>query len=185
MFIEVDNSGELLDCLIVAFTHQAFANEAFQAVRSWEFEIPAAGPHRVNMVAPVTFTFEHAGVLVRERFGPDELDYRNVRFVYSPVRANELDRPPKPLVSVSPKYPKALSDEGIKGVVTLEFFIDEKGKIRMPRPVGNAHPLLAGLAAEALRLWEFEPPLRRGRPVLVLARSDFKFVPGESEPRAN
>ena len=178
LLAEIDEHGKLADCLITAFTHKEFATEAFNAVAKWKFELLDEQRTRATTIVPMTFSFEYQGTLVREKLGPDPSDY-HFNFIYRPCRAADLDHPPKLLHTIPPKYPKALGDQGISGVIAMEFFIDELGRVRMPVPLGDAHPILAGLAATALKLWEFEPPKRRGRPVLVSAMTQFKFEPGE------
>lgn len=179
MLIEVDQRGRIVDRLITAFTHAEFAQEAFRVVGEWQFQPMGRMDQPSFVVAPLTFIFEYSGTLVREKWLDSTfLDgYREWRFTYAPCRAKDLDRPPQPAISVQPRYPKALGDEGVTGRITMAFYIDEKGKVRMPMPMGDADARLAGLAAEALRLWEFDPPTRRGRPVLVRAEADFIFEP--------
>ena len=63
------------------------------------------------------------------------------------------------------------------GKVTVDFFIDEAGKVRFPIAREPAEPRLAGLAIAALKLWEFEPPKRGDLAVLARASTSFAFEP--------
>jgi TonB family protein len=73
--------------------------------------------------------------------------------------------------------PVANSDDQIHSV-TVEFYIDEQGNVRMAAvPRTSAGDAYAAAAVAAVEQWRFEPPLRRGQPVLVLAQQEFNFRP--------
>ncbi|MCX6951979.1 MAG: energy transducer TonB [Verrucomicrobia bacterium] len=96
---------------------------------------------------------------------------------FEPARVlRELDRIPVPLQAVSPRYPEELARLGAVGEITVDFYIDERGAVRMPYVSSHAQPLLARLAVDAVRQWKFEPPTRRGQPVLVHVRQLFRFT---------
>ena len=86
----------------------------------------------------------------------------------------DFDRIPVPLHTVTPAYPKELAAQGD---VTVEFYIDEQGAVRMPSVIGGPPRLLAELAVDSVRQWKFEPPTSKGRPVLVCVRQVFRFKP--------
>ena len=87
----------------------------------------------------------------------------------------ELDRIPTPMVTVAPDYPAELAQKGVRGKVTVDFYIDESGTVRMPSvpPLDNSE--LVELAVKALRQWKFGVPTRDGKPVLVKASQSFNF----------
>ena len=75
--------------------------------------------------------------------------------------------------------PSVNSDEKVH-TVTVEFYIDEQGTVRMAAvPRESAGDVYAAAAVAAVEQWRFEPPLRKGEPVLVLAQQEFKFRPKE------
>jgi TonB family protein len=62
----------------------------------------------------------------------------------------------------------------------VEFYIDPQGNVRMPsvsRETIEANEELSAVAIAAVSQWQFDPPLAKGRPVLVLAQQDFTFKP--------
>jgi TonB family protein len=71
---------------------------------------------------------------------------------------------------------------GVGGKVTVDFFVDESGKTRMPVVAGRSDDSLAGFAIAAVKQWRFEPPTRGGIPVLVRVSQDFNFVPANPPP---
>jgi outer membrane biosynthesis protein TonB len=63
--------------------------------------------------------------------------------------------------------------------VSVDFFIDETGSVRMPAVSANDDVHLTALAIDALRQWKFEPPTHNGRPVLAKAVQVFNFGTGK------
>jgi protein TonB len=135
----------------------------------------------VGTTTEILFQFETKGVVVTTGIS-DFIEGRvaqilGTRFVYQPCTLAELDRIPAPIVTVKPQYPAELAAKGVKGDVTVEFYIDEAGMIRVPAVSVNDDSRLCALAVAALRQWKFEPPTRNGHPVLVKASQVFKFGP--------
>ena len=178
LMLEVDGQGRLMDCLVTGFTRKEFADEALKAVRTWRF-IPARLNGRpASAVLPLTVLFRTNGVLAVTRQA-EQLPRPDTHYEYEPCPTRELDQTPKVLTTVPPLYPKELSDRGVRGRVTLDFYIDETGRVRFPVAREPADPQLAGLAIAALKVWFFEPPRRQGVPVLARASTSFAFDPPE------
>jgi outer membrane biosynthesis protein TonB len=59
--------------------------------------------------------------------------------------------------------------------VTIEFFIDETGAVRLPAGVTTENKVLTALALDAVKQWKFTPPTTRGKGVLVKASQVFNF----------
>ena len=180
VMVSVDASGQLSDTLVVGYTNVAFANAAVSALKRWTYEPAKAHGMARTSRACVYFTFKNdMGVMTQPL--PGMADYRAIHsrdehYVYSACQLRELDRIPIPAEVVQPSLPK----EGLKAKrsVTVEFYIDGEGKVRMPAiDRSETDDVYAAAAVKAVEQWRFEPPLRRGRPVLVLARQEFNFVP--------
>lgn len=179
----VDGEGRLDDYLITSYTHRAFAREVESVLKKWRFE-----PMRINGVpvwarAQLGFSFEARGVVIT-RYALDGvamltgsmLEEANRVQVVS--RQADLDGPLVVAQAVSPLYPAQLADGGEAGVVMMEFFVDESGRVRLPVMEGNgAHPWFGEAAAQAVLQWRFEPPMRKGRPTVVRVRQQFVFSP--------
>ena len=177
VLINIDPEGKLADTLVVAYTHPPFAKAATDAVRSWRYEPARQGGDTVGSVVDIAFRFEIDGVLVIERNGiPDYPPAeRSGTFVYKPQGLKTLDRIPTPLTVSQPIYPKKWDEDGIRGRVLVDFYIDEKGAVRMPAIVTADHPFLASAAITAVREWRFAPPLHKGKPVLAHCQQVFTF----------
>ena len=65
---------------------------------------------------------------------------------------------------VKPKYPKALRDAGVQGVVRITALIGKDGRVT-PREVVSGPEQLRPLALDAVRQWVYEPTLFAGEPV--------------------
>jgi TonB family protein len=176
--ISVDAEGRLTDCLVVGYTHEAFANEVVSAVKRWVYEPARVGGHARAASTNLIFKFssdysvivEGLGAGVETHFIPE---LRN-RYSYAAYQLRHLDRIPTPVHVVQP----SLSDLPEKPrTVIVEFYIDEEGRVRAPSvSLAEAENIYAAAAVAAVEQWRFEPPLRRGKPVLVVAKQEFRFL---------
>jgi TonB family protein len=175
----VEADGTMSDRLVVAYSHRPFADSTASALRRWKFQ-----PARVNGVpvainTSVTVEFQLEGPTLISLTGSEHvvtLFFRlpTGRDGYRPAQVHELDRPPAVMEAPSPMYPESLAASRT-GEVTVEFYIDEAGRPRMPGVSRDDDPQLGALAVDALSKWKFEPATARGRPVLVRATQTFAF----------
>lgn len=77
----------------------------------------------------------------------------------------QLDRTPKVLRRVPPKYPSELRKAGVEGVVVVQFTVDSSGVVRDATAISSPNSDLAKLAEIAISNWAFEPGMRAGHPV--------------------
>jgi TonB family protein len=191
--IAIDETGRLTDCLIVGYSYRAFADASVAAVKHWRFEprwihgIPSGG------VANLNFTFETEGAIVNvDTFGDSltESFFRKLGptpAAFSACLPRDLDRIPTPVKIVSPVFPSGLGPRNHGGRVTVKFYIDERGRTRLPRVTSEEHRAGEELAAVALgraavaavAQWQFEPPLANGKPAVVLVDQNFELSPPE------
>lgn len=177
LLLDVDRNGQLLDVLALAYTQKEFAQSAMRAVKEWRYTPGRVGTDTVGSTIRLNVEFEVAGVmayvapLVTERADPTFGE----RFTYMPLSVARLDRVPAAVARSGPIYPKAWIAQGKAGAVTVEFYIDEEGRVRFPSIVGQADEYLAAAALAALKEWRFEPPRAKGQPALVRARQVFDF----------
>ena len=177
VLLQVDAAGRLTDTLVAAYTHEAFAKEAVWATSQWKFEPGAVDGEPAGGVLEITFAFRmnEMAVLVSQGRTPEDPGLPAGTYRYHPVSLRELDRIPTPISVMPPPYPKAWADRGIKGKVTVEFYIDETGRARMPVVIAGDSRLLGGAAIATVQQWRFSPPTRAGAPALVKAQQDFSF----------
>lgn len=180
--VAVDERGQLQDYLVIGYSRKEFADAAVAVLKRWKFE-----PMRLRGVPhPVTqelrFNFESRGLSVVNQTIGDYVESRIERlapdlYSFRAFTLRELDRLPVPREIVAPVYPQELVDNGISGRVSVEFYIDENGQVRLPSVRTTAHEELSMAAILAVQRWRFDPPQRHGRPVLVRAIQDFNFTP--------
>ena len=180
--INTDATGKLMECLVVGYTRPEFADEAVVVIKQWKFEPARLRGEPVGTTVELLFSYEARGVVVSTLNPIDSIEKRisqiiGEHYIYQPCSLRELDRIPTPVVTVKPYYPGELADKGVKGKVTVDFYIDETGTVRMPAVSMKDDVELTALAVVALRQWKFEPPTRNGRPVLVKASQVFYFGP--------
>jgi TonB family protein len=182
--IAVDAAGTLTDWLVTGYTHRAFADEAVRAVKKWKYEPARLHGEPMPVIAKIDFVFEKEGLTVVTQSLQENLDSRyhemeKERYAYRVHTLSELDHLPTPVHVVEPVYPAEWAAKGMVGVVSVEFYIDETGKVRMPGVANTAFPPLANLAIDAVQQWQFEPVTCGGQPVLVRVSQDFNFGPGK------
>lgn len=76
---------------------------------------------------------------------------------------------------VMPMYPPLAKQARISGTVKLMGIISREGRI-INLQVISGHPLLVGVAVDAVRQWVYEPTLLSGEPVEVIAPIDVNFT---------
>jgi TonB family protein len=62
-----------------------------------------------------------------------------------------------------------------KGRVSVEYYVDHKGKVRMPRIMKSDGQYLSFSALETLKVTRFAPPNKNGKPTFVRVRQPFNF----------
>jgi TonB family protein len=88
---------------------------------------------------------------------------------------SQLDQPLKPISRSAPIYPLSMRSSGLVGTAVIEFLVNEKGHVCLPRIVAATAPEFGYAAAQAVSGWLFEPPMARGGPTIVRVRMPFKF----------
>jgi TonB family protein len=187
--LEVGTDGQLTDALVAAFTHREFADEVLRVLHHSRFAPGSVDGQPIISIVNLTYKFEISGVMAYQRIGLPgrEVEKLGAEFEYQPHGLATIDQPPSGRDLPGPIYPKKWSDEGRVGSVTVDFYIDENGRTRMPVTVGAADEYLAAAAIAAVKDWRFETPRDRGLPVLAHAQQTFVFKldpPAAPSPKA-
>jgi TonB family protein len=179
VMIEIDETGVVTDTLPLAYTHEAFLTATLNAIKRWTYEPARADGVPAPTRCELTVRFEVSGVLVTDRTSSaipfQEKDYEG--FAYRVHGPRTLDRIPASLNVTQPIYPREWVGQGLSGKVTLSFFVDETGAVRMPTVASTDHAYFSASALAALSEWRFEPPTHKGRPVLARFQQTFHFEP--------
>jgi TonB family protein len=181
--VQVNENGELIDTYLASYTHPLFGKLAQEAIRKWTFQPAKLNGEPLTVIKPFDFRFEdRRGVFA---IGIQEAAAARLNLsggspdakrVYSP---RELDEIPVPIHMKTPLYPEEFKGKNIDGSVTVIFYIDDDGSVRMPHVTEYTHESFGYTALLAVKEWKFEPPLVRGKPVAILARQKFTFSEGK------
>jgi TonB family protein len=80
--------------------------------------------------------------------------------------AKELDLLPNPIKKIEPRFPAEALKEGATGVVHLEMFIDENGRLELIRVLDTIkQDRFKNAAIEAFKDQKFNPGIKNGIPV--------------------
>lgn len=79
------------------------------------------------------------------------------------LTAGALDNPPRTRVQTPIAYPYEAKRSGQGGSVTVEFTVDENGRVLDPRVVDSSDRLFEAAALQGVLKWRFEPGRREGR----------------------
>ena len=181
--ISVDRKGALTEWLVTGYSRPEFATAAVDAIKEWKFEPARLRGEPMGAIAELTFQFTAQGVVVSSVNLAELAEIQTMRLLDGRYRFRacvpaELDRVPAPLRTVAPAYPRALAEQGVRGSVNVEFYIDETGAVRLPSLAPGENLELGSLAIAALSQWKFTPPTSRGRAALVKAVQTFNFKDG-------
>jgi len=92
----------------------------------------------------------------------------------------QLDKIPQATVRTSPTYPSALKNEGIEGVVMIEFDVDTKGRVVSARVRQSSDRAFDEPTLRAVLNWRFEPGRKDGRAVPFRMVIPVNFKLGEA-----
>lgn len=180
--IWVDENGQLLDWLLVGYTHTLFAKEVLDVLPKWKF-IPAHLEGRpVPTRAELRFLFkstEMVRVLATERNLSDRereeaIERRVVPHIYRP---DELDKPLDAVVEIMPSSPDRLGAVAREGSVVVEYLVDAEGKVRMPIIDSSDDEAFTNSVLLAITEWRYAVPTHVGRPVIARVKQKFTFAP--------
>lgn len=88
---------------------------------------------------------------------------------------SQLDRQPQALFQPAPQFPAELRSTYVEADVTLEFIINTKGEVLMPRSIASPARRFEEAAINGILKWKFKPGQRGGRPVNTRTQITIKF----------
>ncbi len=87
---------------------------------------------------------------------------------------SDYDTPPRPIRMTKPQYPQEAFIKKIEGTVLVEILIDSQGRVVRARVIQSV-PLLDSAALQCVYQWVFQPAVKRGRPVAIIAQAPVNF----------
>jgi TonB family protein len=168
----VDKGGHVVHVDVLEASDSRFGDALAAALEDFLFD-PA---RHEGQPAPARVTYGHEFKLRDAEDGPngDALDAEKTRprSIHDP---RELDHALQPISRPAPIYPIDLRDTTSQGSATVEFLVNEKGEVCLPRVVAASAPQFGWSAVQAASAWLFEPPLVGGSAAIVRVRVPFKF----------
>jgi TonB family protein len=89
-----------------------------------------------------------------------------------------VNKPPRVIKKINPKYPRRAVERKIEGLVVLEVKIDKFGKIQDVKVI-KSFPVFDKEAIEAVRQWVYEPMIINGIPRAVVFTVKLRFEIGK------
>lgn len=151
-----------------------FTPAAARALAQWKFELPPAAEGELA---------ERRIALVWQFRAPQPLSQRFIERSYdATLFGTPQDRPPVPTTITEAAQPIQVVNEG---TAVLAVVVDERGKVKVIRPLNRAGAL-TDAATDAVRRWRFAPALEAGEPAtgeLLLAVTFPRPVTAGPPPR--
>ena len=89
--------------------------------------------------------------------------------------ASAATEPPVPVRMVAPDYPYELKRNGVTGVVSLSFEVNEKGEVVDPKVLKSTNPQFEQPALDAIVKWKFKPGRKDGAPAKMKIAIPLQF----------
>lgn len=183
LLVEVNADGKMVDALAIEASHPVLAETTLNALNNWKFLPKVVDGKNYGYVKPIKIDFDMGKTVVNLTTigfatsisrGPG----MSTSSMYGAVRLKDLDAIPRPVSMTGPVYPEEWQKMGVEGTVNVEFYIDDKGKVRVPYVTEGTGTQLDIIALETVKTWRFESPLSKGKPTLVKAAQKFSFKVG-------
>jgi TonB family protein len=173
----IDKKGRVAGAKIVSMTHPEFGAALVAAVEAWRF----TPPRKEGRPTITVISREHKFARNNRDLASDADGLRLAGL----LRANDasildvakLEAPPRLLYDVKPEFPRSLAAQRVTGEATVEFIIDCRGRVRLPRVVNATHTGFGWAAATAVQQRFYEVPRLKNRPVDVRVVETFTFNP--------
>lgn len=191
---QVDAEGTVASVDLLAASHPDFGRAAVAMMQAWRFTAlaPAAGSVAAAAAPASAAAARLREVEYEQRFSPAKpmetgvpaslprLLERLAQGNAGIAGAGELDAPLSPLLQVPPATPLALRAERGVGRATVDFYVDEGGRVLLPELVGASREDVGWAALTAVTSWRFAPPRRAGQPVIARGRAEVQV--GDAAP---
>lgn len=175
LVIAVDSQGSITDTFVLQSSRRAFTQSALKSVAAWRFAPARLHGQAIQSSLQIDLQFQIDQKLTWQIQSPRAANQARVETSATPILTTSfktLDRIPLPLQITEPQQPSA-------GQATIEFYIDESGAVRCPRPIASSTVTFGELMLETVKKWKFEPPTLSGTQTNTMVRQVFRFEDGK------
>ena len=173
----IDADGRIVDAVVLEASHSAFGESVLNALPTWRFTSKNSDDSFVRREF-LRFEFAAKGVVT-------SISHRDANKAIFPLKAQEripirtmawwdMGTPPTRLSAPAPKLSSTMTT-GDSGKVQVSYIIDASGRVRVPFIVNATTPELGRVTLDAIKQWQFSPPMQDGVPVLVEDARSFTF----------
>ena len=190
--VSIDATGRLSDWLVIESSDRAFIKSISEVIEDWRFEPAYEDGVAFDCVQAIPMFFE---ARIVENGGSGAQTNRTMSHFLKPqiehlppvtgrsrplkfAGIDELDAFPELVARAKPEMPKEVFERSLGSEARFEFYIDIKGRVRMPHLVaadGNADPFALVAAQVALEDWRFKPLTSKGKKVVFKAAQTIRF----------
>ncbi len=184
----VNTEGQVRSPRVLESTHPEFEGAAVESLLKWKFKPAVKDGQLVSAWLQQRIGFAIAGA---GSFGAgatsDGVDAFKV-----PARAPKnlpepfrYDKPPRPILTSAPVYPRELLEKGVQGAAQVVFLIDPTGHTRDVVVREATHPKFGAATAAMIAAWEFEPAQKNGQPSWAMLSMRQKFNRNDRDSPVN
>jgi protein TonB len=87
----------------------------------------------------------------------------------------DVDSAPTPRTKIHFSYPATAKRNGIKGIVKIEYIVNERGLVENITIIESPDRILSEATSDVIRVTRFEPASKDGRPVKVRMRAAIPY----------
>jgi len=166
--VQVDAKGVLQDMVVLSATHPDLAPRAESLLVDARFDLRAEVDHpvRFDIVIPFAYPSE-LGAASKSTMDDIQIlvhGFTRERAGISFVEPEDLDASLE-VKDYGKRYrPENEAGEVVEGNARIEFFIDYRGRVRLPRVISYSHEKVAEAALLTFRDMHFIPPRSSRRP---------------------
>ncbi|HMZ02226.1 MAG TPA: TonB family protein, partial [Burkholderiaceae bacterium] len=177
----VDREGTVASVELLAASHPDLGRAAVAMMQAWRFTAlaPTSAGSASAAASAVAVAAPLREVEYEQRFSPAKpvetgvpaslprLLERLAKGNAGIAGAGELDAPLSPMLQVPAATPPALRAEQGTGRATVDFYVDEGGRVLLPELVSASREDVGWAALTAVTSWRFAAPRRGGQPVFA------------------
>ncbi len=146
---------------------------AVDAVKQWVYEPIKVKGKPIGIVFTVTVAFRLKDKADKGKVVSLSVD--DEEFAKGAVKVEGEIKPPKLVKEAAPVYPLKAKQGRVEGIVILAVRIETSGRVKAVK-VLRSIPVLDQAAVDAVKQWEYEPIVIKGKPVEAVFTVTVRFV---------